>query len=528
MRTAGRLWEALQVVERFGVPVAALVEWTRIVSPAATPAQRFAIARDLKEAIKARFEPEAWQRIAQPIFDKLRQRQRDALVAYVMHQHGFDAHRAALRVFPDRPRHGAGGADLAHPAGDSARADLHPALPAQPGAAGRRRRRSTPKQWQWMKRYRVWEANRKIFLFPENWLEPEFRDDKTHLFRSWKARCCRATCRNDLVEDAFFNYLQKLEELARLDIVAMYCEEQPLDPASNTAARDRAHLRRAAQILLPPLRARRCGRRGSRSPSRSRAITWRRSIWRDRLNLFWVTFHRQPGPDAQAVRRYDDFEATVFSRQFRIKPANWTGLPVGSKDPRQKLDRISLGQVAGGMRSAVSTKLVEVQLHWSEYFQGSGASRESGGYQRRAHQGPCRSTSTASVSSSTRQRSSTPTAKNVRVKIHLGGADQPGVPRGEPATAAASRADREAPPPIPYTAPQVQANRYRGAGRSRSPSRSGSRPRRARGPRRRTSNAEHPASRAATLRCCRAPTPSPSARRRSPLWSTPFFYQDNR
>jgi hypothetical protein len=29
-----------------------------------------------------------------------------------------------------------------------------------------------------MKRYRIWEANRKIFLFPENWLEPEFRDDR--------------------------------------------------------------------------------------------------------------------------------------------------------------------------------------------------------------------------------------------------------------------------------------------------------------------------------------------------------------
>ena len=46
-----------------------------------------------------------------------------------------------------------------------------------------------------MKRYRVWEANRKMFLFPENWLEPEFRDDKTHLFQSWKARSCRAMCR---------------------------------------------------------------------------------------------------------------------------------------------------------------------------------------------------------------------------------------------------------------------------------------------------------------------------------------------
>jgi hypothetical protein len=31
------------------------------------------------------------------------------------------------------------------------------------------------RQWEWMKRYRVWEANRKIFLYPENWLEPEFR-----------------------------------------------------------------------------------------------------------------------------------------------------------------------------------------------------------------------------------------------------------------------------------------------------------------------------------------------------------------
>jgi SpoVK/Ycf46/Vps4 family AAA+-type ATPase len=28
-------------------------------------------------------------------------------------------------------------------------------------------------RWSWLKRYRVWDANRKIFLYPENWLEPE-------------------------------------------------------------------------------------------------------------------------------------------------------------------------------------------------------------------------------------------------------------------------------------------------------------------------------------------------------------------
>jgi ATPase family protein associated with various cellular activities (AAA)/ABC toxin-like protein len=30
-------------------------------------------------------------------------------------------------------------------------------------------------RWSWLKRYRVWDANRKIFLYPENWLEPESR-----------------------------------------------------------------------------------------------------------------------------------------------------------------------------------------------------------------------------------------------------------------------------------------------------------------------------------------------------------------
>ena len=32
-------------------------------------------------------------------------------------------------------------------------------------------------QWEWMKRYRVWQSNREVFLWPENWLYPELRDN---------------------------------------------------------------------------------------------------------------------------------------------------------------------------------------------------------------------------------------------------------------------------------------------------------------------------------------------------------------
>jgi hypothetical protein len=33
----------------------------------------------------------------------------------------------------------------------------------------------TEAEWEWGKRYRVWDANRKVFLYPENWVEPELR-----------------------------------------------------------------------------------------------------------------------------------------------------------------------------------------------------------------------------------------------------------------------------------------------------------------------------------------------------------------
>src|SRR5262249_13306860 len=36
--------------------------------------------------------------------------------------------------------------------------------------------------WPWLSNYRLWEANRKIFLYPENYVEPELRKDKTPLF----------------------------------------------------------------------------------------------------------------------------------------------------------------------------------------------------------------------------------------------------------------------------------------------------------------------------------------------------------
>jgi ATPase family associated with various cellular activities (AAA) len=36
-------------------------------------------------------------------------------------------------------------------------------------------RGKTNAEWNWRKNYRMWDANRKIFLYPENWIEPYLR-----------------------------------------------------------------------------------------------------------------------------------------------------------------------------------------------------------------------------------------------------------------------------------------------------------------------------------------------------------------
>lgn len=44
------------------------------------------------------------------------------------------------------------------------------------------------KRWPWLKNYRVWEASRKVFHYPENWIEADLPDDKSPFFRELENR----------------------------------------------------------------------------------------------------------------------------------------------------------------------------------------------------------------------------------------------------------------------------------------------------------------------------------------------------
>jgi len=67
------------------------------------------------------------------------------------------------------------------------------------------------------KQYRAWEADRrvmeadrKVFLYPANWLDPDLREDKTPFFKELENEILSGEDTAESVEKAVSNYLKKL------------------------------------------------------------------------------------------------------------------------------------------------------------------------------------------------------------------------------------------------------------------------------------------------------------------------------
>ena len=75
-------------------------------------------------------------------------------------------------------------------------------------------------EWDWRRHYRLWQANRRVFLYPENYLEPGLRDDKTPLFTELEDALLQQQIGEQNVRDAYATYLTGFDEIAALKISA--------------------------------------------------------------------------------------------------------------------------------------------------------------------------------------------------------------------------------------------------------------------------------------------------------------------
>jgi hypothetical protein len=303
-----RIWQALQLVQIVGIPVASLTASTVIASlapPAGSPAPD-AIAANFWNAVKSQYPNAAWLPIAKSVFDQIRRRKRDGLVAYLVQELDLENSKQLFEYFLVDPE--------MEPVVQTSRlrlamsslqtfvqrcllnmenANRNPELNVSPSAID-------ADWWAWIKRYRVWQANREIFLYPENWMIPELRLDQTDLFQTLAGTLLQGDITADTVEDALVGYLKGLDAYARLDIVATYLDQNTVTPALSTlyvlacthgSPRNyyfRTYFADVWSAWLPVTH----GIEGDH-------VTL--AVWRGRLHVLWVSFIGQPAPTSTSL-----------------------------------------------------------------------------------------------------------------------------------------------------------------------------------------------------------------------------------
>jgi Tc toxin complex TcA C-terminal TcB-binding domain/Neuraminidase-like domain/Concanavalin A-like lectin/glucanases superfamily/Ricin-type beta-trefoil lectin domain-like/Salmonella virulence plasmid 28.1kDa A protein len=76
--------------------------------------------------------------------------------------------------------------------------------------------------WEWLLSFGIWQANRKVFLYPENYLDPTLRKNKTELFQAFETELLQTEITEATVEAAYRQYLDGFAQLAQLQIIESY------------------------------------------------------------------------------------------------------------------------------------------------------------------------------------------------------------------------------------------------------------------------------------------------------------------
>jgi hypothetical protein len=227
-------WERLRRLFYFLDTLAAAPETAKAF---AAPVMSDVDARTIRELLRSKFGTETWLTLSTEIQDVLRERKRDALAAFLLTQsppnpptqkwentndlyayYLLDVEMSSCQL-TSRLVQASGSVQLFV---QRCFMGLEPDVEVKAdGATGD----SAWRWWKWMRKYRVWEANRKVFLWPENWIEPELKSDRSEFFKELENELLQNDINEPNVETAFAKYLEKLDGVAQLEIAGFYQQD---------------------------------------------------------------------------------------------------------------------------------------------------------------------------------------------------------------------------------------------------------------------------------------------------------------
>ncbi|MBO3752769.1 hypothetical protein J5X84_42535 [Streptosporangiaceae bacterium NEAU-GS5] len=188
----------------------------------------------LAALLRAKLSDADWEIVSKNIHDELNVLRRDALVPAALHLHPeFDGVRELYeRLLVDVEMGPAGTTSRVREAIAATQLYLHrylldlERLTPPAGEDADRVRHKIKTWWAWLKNYRIWEANRKVFLYPENYIRPELRDTKTPPFKELENDLLQGEITADGVQQAYKRYLDEYTEVSRLAIAGAYVYQE--------------------------------------------------------------------------------------------------------------------------------------------------------------------------------------------------------------------------------------------------------------------------------------------------------------
>jgi len=230
-----KLIQAKEIKETVGVDIEKLFYWA---VPNTSFDHLWAISYDLQQVVKARYILKDWEEIVKPINDKIRTHQRNSLINYLLNQEalrkwGVKDKDSLFEFFlidvqmeacmeTSRIKQAISSAQLFI---QRCFLNLESHKDASGNEIGISNEQLDRDRWDWMSRYRIWEANRKVFLYPENWIRTELRDDKSSIYEELESELLQKDVNSEMVKEALTNYLYKLDEVADLKVVGIYVKK---------------------------------------------------------------------------------------------------------------------------------------------------------------------------------------------------------------------------------------------------------------------------------------------------------------
>lgn len=210
-----QLETAISLLHRMGATLPeALTLAAGTLNPAASQ-----LARRL---LRARYDEAEWLPALKSLMDPIRERKRDALITHLLAINpGLKSRLDVYDVFLTDPEWSARmPSSRLVQAHSTVQLFIRRCLEGQEPKAVADLTDQDWKQWEWMKNYRVWEVARKVFVDAQYYLKPQWRDDKTEIFAEFESTLQQKELNEENVDAAFEGYLDRLDQIAFLDVLA--------------------------------------------------------------------------------------------------------------------------------------------------------------------------------------------------------------------------------------------------------------------------------------------------------------------